>query len=51
MSKTEHLLRSRIVFPQFELTDFWKIMAVTIASSFSERIIPSALERINPEKK
>jgi hypothetical protein len=45
------LIRSKILFSQFENYDYWKIMTIVICTSFSERLIPSSLEKINLEKK
>ena len=40
------LIRSKIVFSQIDLGDYWKVMSVIIVSAFSERFIPNMLVKV-----
>jgi hypothetical protein len=40
------ILRSKFVFSQIELGDYWKFMTIIIVSAFSERFVPNMLSKI-----
>ncbi len=40
------ILRSKLVFSQIELGDYWKFMSIIIVSAFSERFVPNMLSKI-----
>ncbi|MFD1605083.1 hypothetical protein ACFSJW_00665 [Flavobacterium artemisiae] len=40
------LIRSKFIFPQIEITDYWKIIIIVIIASFSEKLIPNLLGKI-----
>lgn len=40
------LIRSKIIFPQIEINDYWKIMSLIVVASFSEKLIPNVLGNV-----
>lgn len=40
------LIRSKFIFPQIEIEDYWKIGIIAILASFSEKLIPNLLGKL-----
>ncbi len=40
------LIRSKLIFPQIGLNDYWNVMIIIIVSAFSEKLIPNILGRV-----
>lgn len=41
------LIRSKFIFPQIEIMDYWKIMCIVVVASFSEKLVPNLLGKID----
>ena len=40
------LIRSKFIFPQIEIKDYWKVMVIVVVSAFSEKLIPNLLGKV-----
>lgn len=40
------LIRSEFIFPQIDFNDYWKIGVIVIIASFSEKLIPNLLGKV-----
>lgn len=45
------LIRSKFLFPQIEITDYWKIMCIVVVAAFSEKLVPNLLGKIDKKFK
>lgn len=41
------LIRSKFIFPQIQINDYWKIMCIVVVAAFSEKLVPNLLGKID----